>query len=60
VKYPCTECQKIVRSHQNALLCSECNTWSHMKCLNMSKSITKYCLQRSELDWTCLLCSLAK
>ena len=41
-------------------MCSECNGWSHMKCLNMSKAIAKYYLERSELDWTCLLCSLPK
>ena len=38
-KYSCKECHKRIRSNQHALSCSECNGWSHMKCLNMSKAI---------------------
>ena len=35
VKYPCKECQRNVRLNQNAILCANCKTWSHGKCLRL-------------------------
>ena len=57
-KYPCKQCEKNVGNNQDALLCAECNVWSHEKCLGMSKTGFKYYLDNPELDWTCSLCSL--
>ena len=57
-KYPCKECGKGVRSNQDALLCVECNVWSHAKCINLSKADFKYYLDHPDLDWTCSLCFL--
>lgn len=33
LKYPCKECQKNVRSNQDAILCTDCDIWSHAKCI---------------------------
>ena len=49
-KYPCKECGKGVRSNQDALLCVECNVWSHAKCINLSKTGFKYYLDHPDLD----------
>ena len=57
-KYPCKECGKGVRSNQDALLCIECNVWSHAKCINLSKAGFKYYLDYPDIKWTCSLCSL--
>lgn len=38
VKYPCKECQRNVRSNQNAILCANCETWSHAKCLGFTNT----------------------
>ena len=57
-KYPCKECGKGVRSNQDALLCTECNVWSHAKCINLSKAGFKYYLDYPDIEWTCSLCSL--
>lgn len=57
-KYPCKECGKGVRSNQDALLCIECNVWSHAKCINLSKAGFKYYLNYPDIKWTCSLCSL--
>lgn len=57
-KYPCKECVKGVRSNQDALLCNECNVWSHAKCINLSKAGFKYYLDYPDIEWTCSLCSL--
>ena len=57
-KYPCKECGKNVRSNQDAILCVECNLWSHAKCLNLTKAAFKYYLDNPNIDWTCSWCSL--
>lgn len=60
IKFPCKECEKSVRNNQNAMLSSECGSWIHAKCLNMSTSTFKYFLERPAIDWTCPLCSLPR
>ena len=57
-KYPSKESGKGVRSNQDALLCTECNVWSHAKCINLSKAGFKYYLDYPDIEWTCSLCSL--
>ena len=57
-KYSCKGCGKGVRSNQDALLCTECNVWSHAKCINLSKAGFKYYLDYPDIEWTCSLCSL--
>ena len=57
-KYPCKECGKNVRSNQDALLCADCNSWVHAKCLGLTKAAFKNNLDYPDTDWTCLLCSL--
>ncbi|PFX21740.1 Neuroendocrine convertase 1 [Stylophora pistillata] len=59
-KYPCGECSKSVRSNQDAILCSECNTWSHARCLNMSNWTLQYYLNNPSVDWICSFCALPK
>lgn len=59
-KYPCGECSKSVRSNQDAILCSECNTWSHARCLNMSNWTFQYYLNNPSVDWICSFCALPK
>ena len=57
-KYPCKESGKGVRLNQDALLCTECNVWSHAKCMNLSKAGFKYYLDYPDIERTCSLCSL--
>ena len=40
------------------MLCTECNVWSHAKCINLSKAGFKYYLDYPDIEWTCSLCSL--
>ena len=37
-KYPYKECGKNVRSNPDALLCADCNSWVHAKCLGLTKA----------------------
>ena len=57
-KYPCGECHKSVTKNQDAILCAQCNTWSHAKCLNMSNTTFRYYLEHPNIDWTCNTCAL--
>ena len=64
-KYPCREFNRAVRNNQDAILCSSCETWSHVKCLQMSPSCFQYYLDWPNIDWpnidwTCNLCALPK
>ena len=41
-RFPCKEFGKRVRSNQDAILCVDCNCWTHTKCLNqLKKAYTK-------------------
>ena len=53
VKYPCKECQRNVRSNQNAMLCANCETWSHAKCLGFTNTQFKHYLDNPHIDWIC-------
>ena len=55
-KYPCKDCGKGVRSNQDAILCSQCNTWAHAKCIGFSKVQFKYYLENPTIDWRCWEC----
>ena len=57
-KYPCSECRKAVRNNQDAILCTNCNKWSHAKCLPMSRPIFQYYLDKPNIEWCCPTCAL--
>ena len=58
LKYPCKECQRNVCSNQNAILCANCETWSHAKCLGLTNTQFKHYLDNSHIDWICNWCCL--
>ena len=59
-KFSCQECSKTVQINRDAILCAECNGWSHTKCLGMSKNTFQHSLYNQASNWTCGLCSLPK
>ena len=52
------EHQRFVRSNQDAILCTNCNKWSHAKCLPMSRPIFQYYLDKPNIEWCCPTCAL--
>ena len=50
VKFPCGECQKSVRSNQDAILCAVWDKWFHTRCIGMGKQVFKYYLENHQLD----------
>ena len=44
--------------YEDALLCADCNSWMHAKCLGLTKAAFKYYLDNPDIDWICLSCSL--
>ena len=53
VKYPRKECQSNVRSNQNVILCANCETWSHAKCLGFTDTQFKRYFDNPHIDWIC-------
>ena len=49
--FPCLHCNRAVRNNQNAILCVNCNKWSHLKCTDVPDK-----LFNSNEDWICDLC----
>ena len=44
IKHPCKECGKSVLSNQDAILCAQCEIWTHAKCTSLSKGTFKHYL----------------
>ena len=57
-KFPCKKCERGIKNNLDAILCIECNTWSHVNCIGMSKPMFQYYLNHPDIDWTCDCCSL--
>lgn len=53
-KFPCVICSKSVRSNSKAIECDFCLEWTHLKCTNVTYSLT----ERNEIDikFTCARC----
>ena len=60
IKFPCGECQRSIRSNQDAILCTTCEQWFHARCIGMCKQVFKDYLENDNLDWECAFCSLPK
>ena len=49
-KHPCKECGESVRSNQDTLLRVQCNSFSHAKCLNLTKALFKSYSDNQNMD----------
>lgn len=57
-KHPCSICHRAVKQNDNALLCDQCETFTHKRCLKMN-SITYSILEDHEsMSWICCQCGL--
>ncbi len=56
VKYPCSFCLQPVCKGQRALLCDECDQWSHACCSSVSMERYQHFQQLHEFDWMCSRC----
>ena len=56
VKFPCKVCKKPVKRNQNHMFCTECNTWLHRKCTDMT--VIEH-INLNEETYVCPLCELA-
>ena len=57
IRYPCTVCQKAVRSNQQGIQCDFCDRWTHRKCTNISISEYKR-LGNSDDPFFCYICEV--
>lgn len=53
----CSQCQKIVRNRQEALLCDICNRWNHRTCdTGITRDKYRELKRKGEFDWHCKDC----
>ena len=56
-KYPCSRCDKPVKSNQDGIQCDGCDLWFHRQCEYLSKS-AYLSLSNSNEAWLCSVCAL--
>ena len=67
-KYPCGICSHEVKHNDKAILCSECQSWIHINCNDITIEEYKSLIQRNKLNpnlieeenWICLNCNMTK
>ena len=58
IKYPCSVCEKSVKSNQQALSCDSCDRWTHCKCSGVT-TVRYYDYQLQDyFQWVCPRCLL--
>ena len=55
INYPCVCCQKAVKTNQRAILCTNCQKWVHIKCVNISKTVYDDTGEHF-MGWQCPIC----
>ena len=56
VQCPCTVCEKCVRSNQRALLCDECELWSHANCVGIKADVYNKLKEKMDFSMQCPSC----
>ena len=54
-KFPCGVCEKPCKSNQNCIACDSCDTWFHVKCMNMPLPVFK---GTHNVSWICFQCGV--
>ena len=55
-KYPCAVCTKQCRINQQSIECTECKTWTHTKCTNLSPQQFQNHTDNPNQTWKCKKC----
>lgn len=55
-KHPCGICSKGVKT--GGILCTNCNKWIHLNCMNLAYSVVKTLSEDELKTWKCSTCSL--
>ena len=55
-KYLCRVCCKEVKDNHRAISCDACDTWSHLKCSDVSIKLYNHLTHLSNFKWTCTKC----
>ena len=59
-KYPCTLCNKAVRSNQRAIACSRCENWTHANCCGVSAAEYRKLGEQADEPWYCPSCMMSE
>ena len=55
-KYLCGICWKEVKDNHRAILCDTCDTWSHLKCTDVSIKLYNHYTHLKNFKWNCVKC----
>ena len=55
-KYPCTQCNKPVKTNQKGLQCNDCLMWVHVKCTDLTETQYDFLEQNENVPFFCLKC----
>ena len=55
-KYLCGICYKEVKTYNRAILCDTCDTWSHLKCTDVSVKLYNHFTHLTSFQWNCVKC----
>ena len=55
-RFPCTICERAVKTNQRAIQCDECKFWTHCKCSLEEYSVLQ---ELENFCWTCNRCLLS-
>ena len=58
VKFPCTVCQKPVKTNQRGVCCDVCDLWTHVNCARLKDEEYRRLSFERHLEWMCPLCVL--
>ena len=59
-KYPCIGCDKQVKEQQNAIECTSCKKWTHLKCTRVTEKEFEKHNANTKATWHCTKCAVLK
>ena len=59
IRFPCTVCQKPVRTNQRGVCCDACDLWTHASCARVGNEEYAKLSSECDLEWLCPTCVLA-
>ena len=57
--YPCSICREEVTDGDAAIICDQCNLWTHTVCANISDAEYEHLLTQDSFEWKCPTCDVS-
>ena len=57
--YPCSICREVVTDDDAAIICDQCNLWTHTVCANITYAEYEHLLTQDSFERKCQKCDLS-